>query len=120
MIEELAMQWVKIQHKYTTVFESREVDCVYGKLFNTIDFYFVKEEDAEWYQKFCEEQHRATHQANYDRLVESKNIDPEIVTSWEDYTDPRTLWPDFISELSMTSGMVEDMRSGKNLKKIRK
>ena len=118
-IEKLALEWVKLNYTYNKLFAPKEVDCVVSKLFNTIDFYFVENNDEEEYLNWKKDEYKEYCKENYNHLIEIEKIDKEKFKNWKELFEYRTLYPSFISELFVNSKMVEQMLAGKNLKRIK-
>tara|TARA_R110000772_G_scaffold17946_3_gene50033 strand:+ start:172884 stop:173210 length:327 start_codon:yes stop_codon:yes gene_type:complete len=105
-MEELVMSWVQNQHVFKTRFLSKPVDYVHSKLFNTIDFYFSNEEDEIWYQELIKTEYKIWCEEHLD--------------DWGEVFNKRIFYPTFISELFMTSEMVNKMLNGTNVKRIKR
>ncbi len=101
-LNEVVEIWVENQHIYKTKFSSRPVDFVQSKLFNTIDFYFINEEDEQWYLDLKKEE--------YKQWCEDE----------EREFDNNRMYSTFISELSVSADMVDKMLAGNNPKRIKK
>lgn len=118
-MKEQVKKWLEEQHFWKVISERRPVDFVYSKAFNTVEFYFEEEEDIEWYDNLCREKYKKWCEENFDRLKEEDEKNKIKETTWQEYFEKREIYPDFITELFMTSKMVEELKSGKNPKRIK-
>jgi len=109
MIEELALKWISFNYAYTKYFNSRPVDCIIGKEYGTIEFYFTEEEDILWHEEYQRQRYKEYCNQNHD---------PSIETAIEMF-NKRIFYSIFISDFFINTSMVTKMLEGKNLKKIK-
>lgn len=118
--EELILNWLEIQYFWTNTLEKRPVDFIYSKAFNTVDFYLTEYEDEFWYKDYCKEKYKEWCEENFEKLKEEDTKDKVKEKTWEEYFEKREIYPIFVTELFVTTKMLEEVISEKNPKKIKR
>lgn len=119
-LDKLIFSWLEHQYFWNTILERRSVDYVISKNFNTVDFYFTEFEDEQFYIDLCKEKYKEWCKENFDSLKENDKKNKITEETWEEYFEKRKDYPTFITELFITSTMLDKLKEGKNPKRVKR